>query len=87
MTGLRFRGEEIRRFILENVEKHNNINKITATKFKITRQAVNKHLQRLVEENVLSVVGKTRNLTYKLASLVEWQRTYEIKPGIEEATT
>jgi len=85
MTGVRARGEDIRRFILLNVEKNqHNINKITAGHFKISRQATNKHLQRLVEEKVLAETGKTRNRIYKLAPLVEWHQTYEIKPGLAE---
>lgn len=85
MTGVRSRGEDIRRYILENVEIHpSNISKITADRFRITRQAVNKHLQRLAEEKVLAESGKTRNRTYKLCPLVEWRGNYQIKPGIAE---
>ena len=73
MTRVRARGEDIRRFILEHVEKHpNDISKITAEHFGITRQGVNKHLQRLRSENALGESGKTRNRAYKLAPLLEW---------------
>lgn len=51
MTKVQMRGEAVRRFILENVEKHQRILvTITAEKFEITRQAVNKHLRKLVDE-------------------------------------
>jgi hypothetical protein len=85
MTGIRARGEDIRRYILENVEKYpGNISKITADHFGITRQAVNKHLQRLTDEKSLAESGKTRNRAYKLSPLIEWRGKYQIAPGIAE---
>lgn len=86
MTRIRVRGEEIRRFILENVDKHpSDISRLTAEHFGITRQAVNKHLQRLTSELALSETGKTRNRSYKLAPLVKWPSPpYAITPGLAE---
>lgn len=85
MTGVRARGEDIRRYILENAEKYpSNISKITADHFGITRQAVNKHLQRLTVEKSLAETGKTRNRVYKLSPLTEWRGMYQIVPGIAE---
>ena len=56
MTRVRSRGENIRRFIINHVEKHpGDITKTTADKFDITRQAVNKHLKKLVEERALVI--------------------------------
>ena len=81
----RARGEDVRRYILENVEKYSKeISRVTAQKFGITRQAVNKHLQRLIEENALTETGKTRNRVYKLCPLLEWRQTYNIRPGLAE---
>lgn len=78
-------GENVRRFIVGHVEKHpGNIAKVTAEHFKITRQAVNKHLQKLTAEGCLTETGKTRNRIYKLAALSTWQHTYEIVPGLAE---
>ena len=85
MTRVRSRGEDIRRYILEHVEKHpNEISRVTAEKFAITRQAVNKHLQRLTEENALTETGKTRSRAYKLCPLLEWRQTYKITPELAE---
>lgn len=78
-------GENVRRFIVGHVEKHpGNIAKVTAEHFKITRQAVNKHLQKLTAEGCLTETGKTRNRIYKLAALSTWQHTYEIVPSLAE---
>jgi hypothetical protein len=82
---VRARGEDIRRYILGHVAKHpNDITKLAAEHFKITRQAVNKHLRRLIYEKCLTPAGETRQRTYKLASLVEWRKIYTITPDLEE---
>jgi anti-sigma regulatory factor (Ser/Thr protein kinase) len=84
-TRIRTRGEEVRRFILEQLDKHpSDISRLTADHFKITRQAVNKHLQRLTAEHAIVESGQTRNRTYKLCALSEWQQTYPIIPGLAE---
>lgn len=78
-------GENVRRFIVEHVENHpGDIAKVAAERFDITRQAVNKHLQKLTAEGCLTETGKTRNRVYKLAPLHTWTRTYEIVPGLAE---
>jgi anti-sigma regulatory factor (Ser/Thr protein kinase)/biotin operon repressor len=85
MTRIRARGEDVRRFILENLEKHpNDLSKVTASNFGITRQAVNKHLQRLSSEHAIVESGKTRSRTYKLAALLEWSENYTLTPGLAE---
>ena len=85
MTGVRARGEDVRRFILDHLEKHpNDLSKVTAQHFGITRQAVNKHLQRLTSAQAIVVSGKTRSRTYKLAALLEWREHYDIAPGLAE---
>lgn len=85
MTRIRARGEDVRRFILEQVEKSpGDVTKRTADKFQITRQAVNKHLRRLVVEGSLHRSGKTRASVYRLAPLSSWQQHYEITPGLAE---
>lgn len=85
MVGVRVHGEEIRTYILENVEKHpRDIARCTAEKFGITRQAVNKHLKRLLAEGALVESGRTRNRTYRPASLAQWTKSYPIVPGLDE---
>lgn len=85
MTGVRKRGEQIRRFIVENVDQHNSdIGRVTAKKFDISRQAVNKHLKRLVDENAIVREGNTRNRTYALCPLETWESSYELGPNLQE---
>jgi len=79
------RGEDIRKFIIDHIEKHpTDISKLTAQHFGITRQAVNKHLQRLAEERSLLESGQTRNRVYKLTPLLEWSRVYKIQSELAE---
>jgi len=82
---IRTRGEDVRKFILDQVDKHPlDISKITATHFNITRQAVNKHLLRLTSEGALTETGKTQNRIYKLAPQLEWEQTWQITSGLAE---
>ncbi len=85
MPTIRVRGEAVRRYIIENVEKHpSEISRVTADRFNITRQAVNKHIQRLVSEGALTYEGNTRSRLYKLPALVHWQKVYPLTPALEE---
>jgi anti-sigma regulatory factor (Ser/Thr protein kinase) len=85
MTRARARGEEVRRFILEQLEQHpTDLSKVTAGHFGITRQAVHKHLQRLTSEHAILESGKTRNRIYRLAPLLDWREDYEITPELAE---
>ena len=85
MVTIRTRGEKIRSFILENVEKFpNDIAKRIAETFKISRQAANKHLQHLVDEKVLVQDGNTRNRSYELCPLAQLDKVYTLSPQLEE---
>jgi len=82
---VRARGEEVRGFILANLEKNPaDITHLVSTKFGITRQAANKHVKNLVFEGALVPEGKTRYRRYRLAALSEWSEGFQIAPGIEE---
>jgi len=79
------RGEDVCRFILEHVTNHpTDIAKFAATHFKVSRQAMNKHLQRLIGEGSLESQGNTRSRSYRLAPLSDWTRVYQIDGDLEE---
>lgn len=85
MSKLRARGEKIRTFILENVEQHpDSIAQVAAAEFGISRQAVSKHLKKLVEQESLIVKGETRRRRYKLKPLIEWTADFKITPDLAE---
>jgi len=85
MTKVNERGERIRRFIVSHVNKHpSDIAKLTAAHFSISRQAVNRHLQRLVEEEALVAEGSTRNRVYRLRPLIQWFKHYTLGDNLAE---
>lgn len=85
MVGIRKRGEEIRQFILDNVEHHpKDVVALTANAFDISRQAVNKHIKRLVEQNALLVRGSTKSRHYLLHPLVKWEHIYSLDGNLAE---
>ncbi|MEQ1546402.1 DUF4325 domain-containing protein [Methyloglobulus sp.] len=85
MAGVRKRGEQIRQFILDNVE-HNSkdIVNVTCRAFDISRQGVNKHMQRLVEQKSILIKGATKNRHYYLHPLVEWVEIFSLDKTISE---
>lgn len=85
MATARPQGEAVRHFIIDNVARHPaDVAKRAATRFHITRQAVHKHLRRLVEEGILTESGQTRSRSYGLAVLSQWERSFPIQAGLEE---
>jgi anti-sigma regulatory factor (Ser/Thr protein kinase) len=58
--------------------------KITSDKFSITRQATHRHLRNLINEQSIVCEGATRNKTYRLAKLSEWDTWFDIHPTLGE---
>lgn len=84
MGGVRERGEQVRRYIIENVDKFpKDISRRTAEKFGITRQAVNKHLRKLTAEKCLKEEGETKSRVYSLVPITSWEREYPVE-GVQE---
>jgi anti-sigma regulatory factor (Ser/Thr protein kinase) len=82
---VRKRGEQIRQFILANIEEHpQDVATLTSQEFGITRQAVNKHIQRLVEQKAIIVKGSTKNKSYHLHPSDKWQKIYQLTTKLEE---
>ncbi len=77
----------IRAFVLANVEAHpQDIARVTAEKFGISRQAANRHLKSLVDNNQIIASGKTRQKRYELVPIAEKIFNLEIIPGLSEDT-
>lgn len=84
MTATQKRGDAIRKFILENIQEHpNDIVTFTAQAHGLSRQAVNKHIQKLVTEGILEASGTTRNRKYAL-KIIEIQRFEYLLQGLQE---
>ena len=79
------RGVAIRRFILRNVQANPRaISRLAGEEFGVGRQAVSRHLRRLVEEGALRQSGRTNSRVYRLAVVREWNRTYAIGESADE---
>ncbi len=84
MIAVRARGEAVRRFIIQNLAKHpTDITRIAAEKFGFSRQAIHRHLQRLIEEGAIRAEGTTRR-SYTLASLIGWQKDFALDGKLTE---
>jgi anti-sigma regulatory factor (Ser/Thr protein kinase) len=61
------KSKEIRQYILESVgRRESDLSAVTAQKFKISRQAVNGHLRKLIADGLLTRNGITKGATYAL---------------------
>jgi anti-sigma regulatory factor (Ser/Thr protein kinase) len=81
----RGQGKEVISFIINRVtDDPREISKITAERFGISRQAVNRYLNKLIQQGLLEATGKTRNKTYQLKPLAQESNTFPIIPDMEE---
>jgi anti-sigma regulatory factor (Ser/Thr protein kinase) len=63
--------DEIRDFIISNIEEHpSNITALTAENFSVSRQAVLRHINKLIKGGYLTVAGNTRDRKYLLKPIV-----------------
>lgn len=85
MALARKRGEIIRQFILDNVEAHpTDVVRVAAKKFGVTRQAINKHIKVLVNQESISVWGTTKNRAYRLRADIYKEFHFAIDDRIQE---
>ncbi|MGB3199714.1 MAG: ATP-binding protein, partial [Nodosilinea sp.] len=85
MSKVRKRGEQIRQFILENVEENQrDVATLASQEFGISRQAVNKHIHHLVDQKALVIKGSTRSRIYQLHPQVKWMETYDLNSNLAE---
>ena len=87
MAVSRERGRVIRDFILTHVQTHpENIAQVCADHFGVSRQAVNKHLRRLLADGLLTAQGATRNRRYSLPVLDHRDIVVPLADGTDEDT-
>lgn len=85
MATIRKSSEECRNYIIENIEKYPvDIAKKLATKFNISRQAANRHIQNLVKDNVLCFTGNARVRTYSLIPQANIHKLYQLSNKLRE---
>ncbi|MFM9968629.1 MAG: STAS-like domain-containing protein [Burkholderiales bacterium] len=85
MIKLRTGGETIQTFILQNLNEHpNDIARVVATQFGISRQAANQHLKALVARGAVTHTGNTRARIYAMPSLQNWEKSFPLSEDLEE---
>lgn len=78
-------GKKIISYIMNNLEKNpKDISKLTAKKFGITRQAVNRYFRKLIKDGLIETTGKTRGHVYKFKEIVNEDCVFPLTPDIEE---
>jgi anti-sigma regulatory factor (Ser/Thr protein kinase) len=79
------RSHAIEEFVLSLVENESQdvVNK-TAEQFGITRQAVGRHLRKLIRSGVIKAEGKTKGRKYELAKLVDKSVSFAVVSGAQE---
>lgn len=78
-------GEQVREFILANVEKNpHDIVNVTSAAFGVSRQAVNRHIKQLVEQKALKREGKARSVHYYLEPQFEWSQSFSLEESLAE---
>lgn len=76
---------EVRDFIIQHIEEHpKSISRVVSDKFGISRQSVNRYLDKLVSDGVLQPEGQTRSRSYKIKTILEKDFTYRITAEVEE---
>jgi anti-sigma regulatory factor (Ser/Thr protein kinase)/biotin operon repressor len=77
---------EIKNFICESVfqGKSDHLSQLVAEKFAISRQTAQKHIKQLIMSGMLTKVGQTKGAKYKLAIIVDENKTFDLSPGITE---
>jgi anti-sigma regulatory factor (Ser/Thr protein kinase) len=75
----------VRDFITRNLGRYpSEIVRVAARHFKMTRQAVNRHLKEMEADGLIEGRGNTRSRTYRLCPIAEFEQTYPVADGLEE---
>lgn len=85
MVKVTHKGEQIRQFIIENINNHSkDIAQVVEKKFNISRQAVHKHIKNLIIQGAINAKGTTRNRSYSLSKIQQYNKMYELNESMEE---
>jgi len=71
--------KKVKKFILDNISKHEkDIIQIAINHFGISRQAIHKHMNRLIKENKVIAHGATKGRYYELIPIVNFVKTVNL---------
>lgn len=77
---------DIKDFIVENIYRANSdVVKATSDYFSISRQAVSRHIKKLIDQKVVTMGGgKTKSVRYSLPAIFEWRKTLSLADNPHE---
>lgn len=79
------RSEKIRKFIINNIEKHSNdIVALSSKKFCVSRTTIHRHLTTLIKKGEIIKSGTTNRIIYSLKNTKNKSFEFKILPSIEE---
>lgn len=85
MTEAPDRPQEIRRFLLREVERDpTGLAARAQAEFGVTRQAIARHIRALVDEGLLVASGQTRGRTYSMRALADHSVRLPVREGLAE---
>lgn len=77
--------QEIRSFIIDNLEKYpDSIARVLTDNFGISRQAISRHIRRLIEDDFILSEGNTRNRRYRLKPINKESFNFVVTPDLAE---
>jgi len=77
--------EEIRKYVLDKITDHpRTLSSRVSKEFKISRQAVYRHLAKLKKEGLIQIQGRTRNRAYYLKPIEEREINIKLAPDLQE---
>lgn len=83
--GVQPKGERVRTFLIQAIiEKRSDVVNSTAARFKISRQAVHQHLDKLRAQGAVEIGGTRRNPRYSLRPLSTKRERIPLVPGLAE---
>lgn len=83
--GVQPKGEKVRTFLIQSIiEKRSDLVSSTAARFKISRQAVHHHLDKLRAKGAVAVGGTRRTPRYSLPPLATRTERITLVPGLAE---
>ncbi|WP_218080736.1 STAS-like domain-containing protein [Anthocerotibacter panamensis] len=76
---------EIKRFLIQQISKNpREVARTACEKFGVSRQAINRHLQQLTQENIITGQGSTKSKEYFLVSMNKERIVLAISPELQE---
>ncbi len=83
--GVQAKGERIRNFLIQSIiEERQDLVNLTADRFKISRQGVHQHIEKLRDQGAVIVQGTHRKPRYSLLPISETKKLVRLTPGLAE---